>query len=100
MQNLKKTQIMKELRKLQELAGVKSDKVAEIDLEADFDPEKWDEQMEKVFDEDFYNEPEPTKPGPPHCPNYSSFLMVALVSQSLLAFISRLRWLIAFRDRS
>jgi protein KRI1 len=61
LKNLKKKEIWDKLKKVQEISGCKSeDKIAGliegVDLEGDFDPEKWDSKMTEVFDDEYYGD--------------------------------------------
>ncbi|KAJ1680140.1 Ribosome biogenesis protein Kri1 [Spiromyces aspiralis] len=62
LKNLKRKEIFEKLKKIQEITGNSKVGVDDIDLEGEFDPEKYDAQMTSVFDEGYYNEAENTKP--------------------------------------
>ncbi|KAI9026817.1 KRI1-like family C-terminal-domain-containing protein [Hyaloraphidium curvatum] len=59
LKNLKKAEILEKLKKIQQISGSKSIPFADIDLEGDFDPTKYDEQMAEAFGEDYYVEEDP-----------------------------------------
>merc|ERR1712168_368265 len=56
LKNLKRKEIMEKIEKLKEITG--NDKVGflEEDMQEDFDVSKYDQLMEKVFDEEYYGE--------------------------------------------
>ncbi|XP_064605890.1 protein KRI1 homolog [Liolophura sinensis] len=62
LKNLKKREILDKMERLKEITGNPSLGFNEEDLEADFDPEKYDRLMQNVFDDDYYGEGELTKP--------------------------------------
>jgi len=53
--NLKKKEIHEKLQKIKEITGNENVGFDEVDLEEDFNPEKYDDKMQKIFDEEFYN---------------------------------------------
>ncbi|CAG8597232.1 7379_t:CDS:2 [Paraglomus occultum] len=55
LKNLKKKEIYEKLRKIKEITGNEDVGFDEVDLEEDFDPEKYDEKMNKVFNEEYYS---------------------------------------------
>ncbi|KAJ3091889.1 hypothetical protein HK102_012811 [Quaeritorhiza haematococci] len=86
LKNLKKMEILEKLKKIQEMAGFRGDidgafddedgsqgkgkskpktlQIAgldEIDLEEDFDPEKYDQKMSRVFGDDYYEDGDAVK---------------------------------------
>merc|ERR1711962_823023 len=58
LKNLKRKEIMEKIEKLKEITG--NDKVGflEEDMQGDFDMSKYDQLMEKVFDQEYYDENE------------------------------------------
>ena len=67
LKNLKKGEIAEKLKKIQELSGIGDEEriaglVDRVDLDADFDPETWDQTMHAVFDHSYYAEEEDQKP--------------------------------------
>ena len=54
--------ILTSLLILAELTGSRSVGFAELDLEGDFDPKKYDEMMQKAFSDDYYQQEEMEKP--------------------------------------
>ncbi|KAI8868247.1 Krr1-domain-containing protein [Ramicandelaber brevisporus] len=56
LRNLKKMHVMEKLREIREITGNDSIGVDDIDLEGDFDPEKFDQQMDLVFEKMAANE--------------------------------------------
>ncbi|KAG1176681.1 hypothetical protein G6F70_003364 [Rhizopus microsporus] len=56
--NKKMKEIKDKLKEIYEISGSKALGLENIDLDADFDPEKFDEQMNSVFNEDYYAEGE------------------------------------------
>lgn len=59
LKNLKKAEILEKLKKIQEISGAKNIPFSEVDLEADFDPNQYDEQMHGVFGDDYYVDEDP-----------------------------------------
>eukprot|EP01122_Echinamoeba_exundans_P013648 TRINITY_DN5998_c0_g1_i1.p1 TRINITY_DN5998_c0_g1~~TRINITY_DN5998_c0_g1_i1.p1 ORF type:complete len:670 (+),score=253.21 TRINITY_DN5998_c0_g1_i1:22-2010(+) len=60
---LKREEIEDRLKQIGEAAGINTDKLlAKLELDDDFDPDKYDEMMMKLFDDDFYEEEEQGKP--------------------------------------
>ena len=58
LKKLKSAEIKEKLMKLKAVANTDDSKIEKIDLDEDFDPEKYDTQMAQVFDEDYYKEDE------------------------------------------
>lgn len=56
LKNLKKQEIINKLKQIQEITGNNNVGFDDIDLEGDFDPEKYDKKMEDVFNDDYYND--------------------------------------------
>ncbi|RIA98498.1 KRI1-like family C-terminal-domain-containing protein [Glomus cerebriforme] len=54
LKNLKKKEIFEKLRKIKEITGNDTVGFDDVDLEEDFDPNKYDEKMHKVFDDNYY----------------------------------------------
>lgn len=59
---LKQREILEKLQHIQELTGAPSLGFGEADLEADFDPDKFDQQMAATFDAEYYEEGEQERP--------------------------------------
>ncbi|CAG8640356.1 9921_t:CDS:10, partial [Scutellospora calospora] len=55
LKNLKKKEIFDKLQKIKEITGNESVGFDEVDLEEEFDPEKYDEKMKNVFDDSYYD---------------------------------------------
>ncbi|CAG8438802.1 8730_t:CDS:10 [Ambispora leptoticha] len=63
LKNLKKKEIHEKLMQIKEITGNPNVGFDDVDLEEDFDPEKYDKRMNSVFNEDFYEqEDEDEKP--------------------------------------
>ncbi|KAF9921721.1 hypothetical protein FBU30_008208 [Linnemannia zychae] len=60
--NLKKQEIFNKLKQIQEITGNKTVGFDEIDLETDFNPEDYDQKMDKVFSDKYYEDDENVKP--------------------------------------
>ncbi|KAK3819585.1 MAG: KRI1-like family C-terminal-domain-containing protein, partial [Benniella sp.] len=60
--NLKKQEIFNKLKQIQEITGNKTVGFDEIDLETEFNPEDYDQKMENVFSNKYYEEDENVKP--------------------------------------
>ncbi|KAG0237987.1 KRI1-like family C-terminal-domain-containing protein [Mortierella sp. GBAus27b] len=60
--NLKKQEIFDKLKQIQEITGNKTVGFDEIDLETEFNPEDYDQKMEDVFSNKYYEEDENVKP--------------------------------------
>ncbi|KAJ3181113.1 KRRI-Interacting protein 1 [Gaertneriomyces sp. JEL0708] len=54
LRSLKKQEIQQRLERIKEIAG--GSLGVEIDLDGDFDPEKFDQQMQKAFNEEYYEQ--------------------------------------------
>ncbi|OMH82764.1 Protein KRI1-like protein [Zancudomyces culisetae] len=62
LKNLKKAEIMEKLAVIKEITGNKNIGFGEIDLEGDYDPDKYDTQMNSVFGNDYYLQDDKKKP--------------------------------------
>ncbi|CAG8674196.1 16065_t:CDS:10, partial [Funneliformis mosseae] len=62
LKNLKKKEIFEKLQKIKEITGNDTVGFDDVDLEEDFDPDKYDKKMNKVFDDDYYAEADNEKP--------------------------------------
>ncbi|KAG0033490.1 hypothetical protein BGZ81_008317 [Podila clonocystis] len=60
--NLKKQEIFDRLKQIQEITGNKTVGFDEIDLETEFNPEDYDQKMESMFSDKYYNDDENVKP--------------------------------------
>ncbi|KAF9963830.1 KRRI-Interacting protein 1 [Modicella reniformis] len=60
--NLKKQEIFNKLKQIQEITGNKTVGFDEIDLETDFNPEDYDQKMESLFSDKYYDDDENAKP--------------------------------------
>lgn len=60
--NLKKQEIFDKLKQIQEITGNKTVGFNEIDLETDFNPEDYDQKMESMFSDQYYDGDENEKP--------------------------------------
>ena len=56
------------------LSGVASERLAALDLEGDFDPDDFDQQLQAAFDDQFYEEDEDLKDGKPRKPKFDDDL--------------------------
>ena len=56
LKNLKRKEIMQKIEKLKEITGNKKVGFLEEDMENDFDMSKYDQLMEKVFDDEYYDD--------------------------------------------
>ncbi|CAG8763231.1 7817_t:CDS:10, partial [Cetraspora pellucida] len=56
LKNLKKKEIFEKLQKIKEITGNETVGFDEVDLEEDFDPNKYDERMNNVFDTNYYTQ--------------------------------------------
>lgn len=56
--SLKKKEIIERLKLVQKFTDIPLEKLKSIDLEGDFDAEKFDKQMTSVFDEEYYSKEE------------------------------------------
>jgi protein KRI1 len=54
LKNKKKKEILDQLEKIQNISGYKDYNIEGFNLDDDFDPEKFDQQMQDQFDEDYY----------------------------------------------
>ncbi|KAG0366155.1 KRRI-Interacting protein 1 [Gamsiella multidivaricata] len=59
---MKKQEIFNKLKQIQEITGNKTVGFEEIDLETEFDPEDYDQKMQNVFSESYYDGDENEKP--------------------------------------
>ncbi|OLY78098.1 Protein KRI1-like protein [Smittium mucronatum] len=62
LKNLKKLEIMEKLEKIKEITGNDTVGFNDIDLENDYDPDQYDNQMSNVFNEGYYNQEDSKKP--------------------------------------
>ncbi|KAF8937952.1 KRRI-Interacting protein 1 [Dissophora ornata] len=60
--NVKKQEIFNKLKQIQEITGNKTVGFDEIDLETDFNPEDYDQKMESMFSDKYYDGDENEKP--------------------------------------
>ncbi|KAJ3356751.1 KRRI-Interacting protein 1 [Allomyces javanicus] len=56
LKNLKRDEIMAKLREIAEITGNDQVGFDEVDLDAEFDPDQWDQKMQTVFNDEFYNQ--------------------------------------------
>ncbi|CAG8741101.1 16028_t:CDS:2, partial [Dentiscutata heterogama] len=56
LKNLKKKEIFDKLQKIKEITGNETVGFDEVDLEEDFDPEKYDKKMQNIFDSNYYTQ--------------------------------------------
>eukprot|EP00834_Sanchytrium_tribonematis_P000306 NODE_6_length_70510_cov_1.054395.p11 type:complete len:527 gc:universal NODE_6_length_70510_cov_1.054395:17433-19013(+) len=57
LKNLKKEEILSKYKQISKAAGLKDNTLIEkLNLDSEFDEEKWDQEMEILFDDDYYNE--------------------------------------------
>ncbi|CAG8488441.1 16127_t:CDS:10 [Dentiscutata erythropus] len=54
LKNLKKKEIFDKLQKIKEITGNETVGFDEVDLEEDFDPEKYDKKVQNIFDSNYY----------------------------------------------
>jgi len=52
----KRKEIIEKMRQLQEISGNPDLPVDDLDIDGDFDPAEYDRKMQKVFDEQYYDE--------------------------------------------
>ncbi|KAJ8406855.1 hypothetical protein AAFF_G00297710 [Aldrovandia affinis] len=62
LKNLKRSEIMEKLRRLQDLTGNKELAFSQGDLEGAFDPQEHEQLMQKFFGDEYYGEVEEEKP--------------------------------------
>ncbi|OZJ02763.1 hypothetical protein BZG36_03350 [Bifiguratus adelaidae] len=62
LKNLKKKEIYERLKQLQEITGNTDVGMDDIDLEGDFDPNKYDREMSTVFNDTYYDVADKKKP--------------------------------------
>ena len=55
---LKRQEIEKKLHEIQEIGGLDKDLMSKINLDEDWDPAKYDAEMESLFNDDYYGEDE------------------------------------------
>ena len=55
---LKRQEIEKKLHEIQEIGGLDKDLMSKINLDEDWDPAKYDAEMESLFNDDYYEEDE------------------------------------------
>ena len=58
MRALKRQEIEKKLHEIQEIGGLDKDLMSKINLDEDWDPAKYDAEMESLFNDDYYGEDE------------------------------------------
>lgn len=56
------------------MSGVASERLAALDLDGDFDPADFDQQLQAAFDDKFYEEDEDLKDGKPRKPKFDDDL--------------------------
>ncbi|GAO48403.1 Krr1-domain-containing protein [Saitoella complicata NRRL Y-17804] len=61
LKNLKRKEIEEKLKKIAEITGSETVPFDDVDLEGEFDPERWDRKMQEAFDDKYY-EGKDTKP--------------------------------------
>ncbi|KAL7750013.1 Kinetochore protein Spc24 [Sorochytrium milnesiophthora] len=64
LKNLKRQDIYDRLKQIQEITGNQNVGFDEIDLDGEFDPNQYDEQMTKLFDDKYYAEVDPVDQKP------------------------------------
>ncbi|CAA91129.1 ribosome biogenesis protein Kri1 [Schizosaccharomyces pombe] len=62
LKNLKRKELEEKLNQVIEIAGSKNIDVSKLDLDEDFDPEKWESKMSEIFNENYYEEDSAKKP--------------------------------------
>ncbi|PVV03870.1 hypothetical protein BB560_001640 [Smittium megazygosporum] len=62
LKNLKLKEIMKKLDKIKEITGNDSVGFDDIDIDGEYDPEAYDQQMESLFGDNYYDEKDSKKP--------------------------------------
>ncbi|KAJ1816802.1 Ribosome biogenesis protein Kri1, partial [Coemansia sp. RSA 2598] len=62
MKNQKKKEILEKLKEIQGITGNRTVGFDTLDLDGDFDPSKFDSQMNAIFNGDYYNEGDSEKP--------------------------------------
>lgn len=58
LKNLKKKELMEKLNKIAQVTGDASLKFEDIDIEGDFDPDRWSIRMDEIFNEAYYSKKE------------------------------------------
>ncbi|KAK8807384.1 hypothetical protein WA158_004143 [Blastocystis sp. Blastoise] len=58
LKKLREAEIEKKLKEIQEIAG----KEVDIDVESDFDPEKYDKEMDAIYNDEYYQQEEKERP--------------------------------------
>ncbi|KAG5519332.1 hypothetical protein PMAC_001957 [Pneumocystis sp. 'macacae'] len=58
LKKLKKKELTEKLKKIAEVTGDPTLKFEDIDIEGDFDPDRWSARMDEIFDEVYYNKKE------------------------------------------
>ncbi|EMR10525.1 hypothetical protein PNEG_01235 [Pneumocystis murina B123] len=58
LKNLKRKELMEKLNKIAQVTGDSTLKFEDIDIEGDFDPDKWSARMDKIFNEAYYSKKE------------------------------------------
>lgn len=56
MRALKRQEIEKKLKEIQEISGVSKEQADALNLDEDWDPEKYDREMANMFNEEYYEE--------------------------------------------
>ena len=57
LKNLKKEEIMDKVQQISDISGLKTDTLVEkLNLDDEFDAEKWDAQMDTLFNDEYYND--------------------------------------------
>ncbi|KTW31490.1 hypothetical protein T552_04054 [Pneumocystis carinii B80] len=58
LKNLKRKELMEKLNKIAQVTGDPTLKFEDIDIEGDFDPDKWSARMDEIFNEAYYSKKE------------------------------------------